>query len=156
MSVLNDYINSNKERYIEELKKFLSYPSISTNPENKKDLLECAEYIKEHLGTMGMENVTIYPTKGHPIVYADWLHAGSDKPTVLVYGHYDVQPVDPLELWTSPPFEAQVRGENIFARGSVDDKGQVFIHFKALEAHFRKNKKLPVNIKLCIEGEEEI
>ncbi len=156
MADLIDFIKGNKDRYISELKHFLSYPSISTNPENKKDVEECAAYIKEHLEKMGMENVTVYPTKGHPVVYADWLHAGADKPTVLIYGHYDVQPVDPLNLWTSPPFEAEIRGENIYARGSADDKGQVFIHFKAIEAHLTQNKSLPVNIKLLIEGEEEI
>jgi acetylornithine deacetylase/succinyl-diaminopimelate desuccinylase-like protein len=156
MADIKDFIKGNKERYIEELKHFLSYPSISTNPENKKDVEECAAYIKEHLEKMGMDNVAVYPTKGHPVVYAEWLHAGADKPTVLIYGHYDVQPVDPLNLWTSPPFEAEIRGENIYARGSADDKGQVFIHFKAIEAHLTQNKSLPVNIKLLIEGEEEI
>ena len=156
MNGITGFIDSNKQRYIDELKKFLSYPSISTNPENKKDVQECAEYIKTHLETIGMENVKVYPTKGHPIVYADWLLAGGNKPTILIYGHYDVQPVDPIELWTSPPFEAEIRGENIYARGSADDKGQVFIHIKALEAHFNQNKSLPVNIKLIIEGEEEI
>jgi len=156
MSKITDFISKNKDRYITELKHFLSFPSISTNPENKKDVLECAEYIKEHLETLGMEHVTIYPTKGHPVVYADWLNAGSDKPTVLIYGHYDVQPVDPLDLWTTPPFEADIRGGNIYARGSADDKGQVFIHLKALEAHLKNNRSLPLNIKLIIEGEEEI
>src|SRR5438552_668166 len=151
MSGLTDFIDLNKDRYINELKKFLSYPSISTNPENKKDVEACAEYCKEHLKSIGMQHVTIYPTKGHPIVYADWLIAGKDKPTILVYGHYDVQPVDPVDLWTTPPFEADIRGENIYARGSADDKGQVFIHFKAIEAHFKNNKSLPVNIKLLIE-----
>jgi acetylornithine deacetylase/succinyl-diaminopimelate desuccinylase-like protein len=151
-----DFIDSNKERYIGELKTFLSYPSISTNPENKNDIEQCALYIKEHLEHIGMHNVKIMPTKGHPVVYADWLNAGKDKPVILIYGHYDVQPVDPLNLWTTPPFEASIRGENIYARGSADDKGQVFIHFKALEAHLSQNKSLPVNIKLLIEGEEEI
>jgi acetylornithine deacetylase/succinyl-diaminopimelate desuccinylase-like protein len=156
MKEIIDFIDTNKERYLDELKTFLAYPSISTNPENKKDVEECAKYIKQHLENIGMENATIYPTKGHPVVYADWLHAGKDKPAILVYGHYDVQPVDPIDLWTSPPFEAEIRGENIYARGSADDKGQVMIHLKALEAHLRNNKSLPVNIKLIIEGEEEI
>src|SRR4030095_15285107 len=156
MDSITEFISSNKQRYIDELKHFLSYPSISTNPENRKDVIECAEYIEEHLKKMGFDNVAIYPTKGHPIVYADWLEAGKDKQTILIYGHYDVQPVDPLDLWTSPPFKADIRGENIFARGSADDKGQVVIHFKALEAHLTQNKILPVNIKLLIEGEEEI
>lgn len=156
MKEVLSFIESNRQRYIDELKKFLSYPSISTNPENRKDVEECAEYIKEHLTNIGMENARLYPTKGHPVVYADWLHAGSHKPTVLIYGHYDVQPVDPLDLWTTPPFEADIRGDQIYARGSADDKGQVLIHVKAIEAHLAKNKSLPVNIKLIIEGEEEI
>lgn len=156
MSNITDFIKSNKDRYLNELKHFLSYPSISTNPENKKDVLECAEYLEQHMESIGMQNAKVYPTKGHPVVYSDWLNAGADKPTVLIYGHYDVQPVDPLELWTSPPFEAEVRGENLYARGSADDKGQVFIHLKAIEAHLSQNKSLPVNIKLLIEGEEEI
>jgi len=151
-----DFIDSNKERYIEELRKFLSFPSISTNPENKKDVEECAQYVKEHLEHIGMQNARTMPTKGHPIVYADWLNAGKDKPTILIYGHYDVQPVDPLNLWTTPPFEADIRNGNIYARGSADDKGQVFIHLKALESHLSQNKSLPVNIKMLIEGEEEI
>jgi acetylornithine deacetylase/succinyl-diaminopimelate desuccinylase-like protein len=156
MAELKDFIKGNTDRYIKELKHFLSYPSISTNPENKKDVLECAEYLKGHMESIGMQNAKVYPTKGHPVVYSEWLYAGKDKPTVLIYGHYDVQPVDPIELWTSPPFEAEIRGENIFARGSADDKGQVFIHLKAIEAHMTQNKSLPVNIKLLIEGEEEI
>ncbi len=156
MSNITDFIKNNNDRYLKELKHFLSYPSISTNPENKKDVLECAEYLKKHMESIGMQNAKVYPTKGHPVVYSDWLNAGADKPTVLIYGHYDVQPVDPLELWTSPPFEAEVRGENLYARGSADDKGQVFIHLKAIEAHLSQNKSLPVNIKLLIEGEEEI
>jgi len=156
MSSITDFIKSNNDRYLKELKHFLSYPSISTNPENKKDVLECAEYLKQHMESIGMQNAKVYPTKGHPVVYSDWLNAGADKPTVLIYGHYDVQPVDPIDLWTSPPFEAEVRGENLYARGSADDKGQVFIHLKAIEAHLNQNKSLPVNIKLLIEGEEEI
>lgn len=156
MADLNDFIAGSKDRYLSELKQFLKFPSISTNPENKKDVLECAEYLKKHMESIGMQNAKVYPTKGHPVVYSDWLNAGADKPTVLIYGHYDVQPVDPVELWTSPPFEADIRGENIYARGSADDKGQVFIHLKAIEAHLSQNKSLPVNIKLLIEGEEEI
>lgn len=150
------YINYNKDKYVEELKEFLAIPSISTNPENKKDVNDCAEYVKKQFESIGLENVKVYPTPGHPIVYGDWLHAGNDKPTLLIYGHYDVQPVDPIELWTNPPFEATVRGDNIFARGSVDDKGQVYIHVKALQAHLVNNKTLPINVKFICEGEEEI
>jgi acetylornithine deacetylase/succinyl-diaminopimelate desuccinylase-like protein len=156
MEEVLDFIDSNKQRYIEELIEFLRFPSISTNPDNKNDLDECAVYIKNHLEKIGMNNARVFPTKGHPVVYADWLQAGKDKPTLLIYGHYDVQPVDPLELWTTPPFEADIRKNNIYGRGSADDKGQVLIHLKAIEAHLSKNKSLPVNIKLLIEGEEEI
>ncbi len=156
MKNIVDFIDSNKEKYLDELKEFLSYPSISNNPENKKDVEQCASYIKEHLQKIGMEHAEVYPTAGHPVVYADWLHAGNDKPTVLIYGHYDVQPVDPIDLWTSPPFKADIRNGKIYARGAADDKGQVMIHFKAIEAHLANNKSLPVNIKLIIEGEEEI
>ncbi len=151
-----NYINKNKNRFIDELKEFLKIPSISTNPENKNDVRNCAHYVEKELKTIGLENVRIYETPGHPIVYGEWLKAGEDKPTVLIYGHYDVQPVDPLNLWTDPPFTPTVCGENIFARGSADDKGQVFIHMKSIQAHLLNNKTLPVNIKFLIEGEEEI
>lgn len=150
------YINENKEKFVEELKEFLKIPSVSTNPENKNDVRECAEYVENELKLIGLENVKIYETPGHPIVYGEWLKAGSDKPTVLIYGHYDVQPVDPVNLWTDPPFSPTIRGENIYARGSADDKGQVFIHMKSIQAHLLNNKSLPVNIKFLVEGEEEI
>jgi acetylornithine deacetylase/succinyl-diaminopimelate desuccinylase-like protein len=154
-NVLN-YIETNRANFVDQLKELLRFPSISTNPENKEDVRKCAEYIKSQLESMGMLHAAVYPTAGHPVVYADWLHAGAGKPTVLIYGHYDVQPVDPLNLWTTPPFQPEIRNGKIFARGAVDDKGQVFIHLKSLEAHFKQNKSLPVNIKLIIEGEEEI
>lgn len=156
MEKIISYINDNKDKYIEELKEFLKIPSISTNSENKNDVRKCAEYVKNELNSIGLENVRIYETPGHPIVYGEWIKAGADKPTVLIYGHYDVQPVDPLNLWTDPPFTPTVRGENIYARGSADDKGQVFIHMKSIQAHMVNNKSLPVNIKFLIEGEEEI
>jgi len=151
-----NYINERKEEYIEELKEFLRIPSISTNPENKKDVRDCAVFVEKQLKEIGLENVKIYETAGHPVVYGDWLNAGKDKTTILIYGHYDVQPVDPIELWTDPPFEPAIRGDNIYARGSADDKGQVFIHMKSIQAHLVNNKSLPVNIKFLIEGEEEI
>ena len=149
------YVEDNKSRYLDELRELLAIPSISTNPENKPDIDRCAEWVAKQMHGIGMENVRVVPTKGHPIVYADWLHA-KGCPTVLLYGHYDVQPVDPLELWTSPPFEATIRGENLYARGSADDKGQVFIHFKGIEAYLRNLGRLPINLKVIIEGEEEI
>ena len=149
------YIEANKGRYLEELRDLLAIPSISTNPENKPDIDRCARWIADHLSAIGMKNTKVYPTKGHPVVYSEWLGAPG-KPTVLMYGHYDVQPVDPLDLWTTPPFEANVRGENLYARGSADDKGQIFIHFKSIEAYLKNTGSLPVNLKLLIEGEEEI
>lgn len=149
------YIELQKDRYLSELKDLLAIPSISTNKENTADLRRCAEWVANHMRTIGLQNVQIMPTGGHPAVYGDWVNAPG-KPTVLLYGHYDVQPPEPLELWTSPPFEATVRGENLYARGSADDKGQVFIHLKSIEAYLKNTGSLPVNLKLLIEGEEEI
>jgi acetylornithine deacetylase/succinyl-diaminopimelate desuccinylase-like protein len=156
MDRIVQFIDSNKNRYIEELKEFLRFPSISTNAENESDVAACAGYIKQQFENIGMHNAKVYPTGGHPVVYAERLDAGKEKPTILIYGHYDVQPVDPIELWTTPPFEPDVRGDNIYARGSADDKGQVLIHLKAIEAHLKLNDKLPVNVKMIVEGEEEI
>jgi acetylornithine deacetylase/succinyl-diaminopimelate desuccinylase-like protein len=156
MDEILKFIESNRNRYLEDLKELLRFPSISTNPENKGDVAACAEYIRQRFENIGMHNAKVYPTGGHPVVYADWLDAGVDKPTILIYGHYDVQPVDPLGLWTTPPFEPEIRGNNIYARGSADDKGQVLIHIEALEAHLKLNRSLPVNIKMIVEGEEEI
>jgi acetylornithine deacetylase/succinyl-diaminopimelate desuccinylase-like protein len=155
MNDILQYIQQNSTRYLNELKSLLAIPSISTNPENKQDIQRCAEWVGGHMTRIGMTNVKIFPTAGHPVVYGDWLGA-PDKPTVLIYGHYDVQPVDPLELWTTPPFDATVRDNNLFARGASDDKGQVFIHLKGIEAFLTKTGRLPVNIKMIVEGEEEI
>lgn len=149
------YLETNKDRYLSELKELLAIPSVSTNKENTGDIQRCAGWLADHMRSIGLQNVQIFPTEGHPLVYADWLNAPG-KPTVLVYGHYDVQPPEPLELWTSPPFEATIRGENLYARGSSDDKGQLFIHLKSIEAYLKNAGALPVNVKLIIEGEEEI
>jgi acetylornithine deacetylase/succinyl-diaminopimelate desuccinylase-like protein len=156
MQPILDYIDLNQERYETELKEFLSIPSISTAPENVADVRRCAEWVRTELTRIGMRNAQIFETAGHPVVYAERLDAGPKSQTVLFYGHYDVQPVDPLNLWDAPPFEPTIRGENIYARGSADDKGQVFLNLKALEAHLTINKSLPVNVKVMIEGEEEI
>jgi acetylornithine deacetylase/succinyl-diaminopimelate desuccinylase-like protein len=156
MEKIIGHINDNINGYVEQLKDFLKIPSVSTNPENRSDVRHCAEYVRDCLNEIGLENVSIYETSLHPIVYGEWLKAGTDRPTVLIYGHYDVQPVDPVELWTAPPFEPAIRGEEIFARGATDDKGQVFMHMKSLEAHMKINASLPVNVKFLIEGEEEI
>jgi acetylornithine deacetylase/succinyl-diaminopimelate desuccinylase-like protein len=156
MSEIIKYIESNKDRYLKELIEFLSIQSISNDEEKKKDVKDAALWLEKELKKSGLENVKIFETAGHPIVYADYLKAGKDKPTVLIYGHYDVQPVDPLELWTDPPFSPVVKDGKIYARGSADDKGQIFMHIKSLEAHLHINKSLPVNIKVAFEGEEEI
>ncbi|MBL7959610.1 dipeptidase [bacterium] len=149
------FINSNKEQYVEELKDFLRIPSISTNPENKADVARCAQYVSDQMNKSGLQNIQIIPTPGHPIVYGEWLGAPG-KPTILYYGHYDVQPVDPVNLWSSGPFEPTIKDGYIYARGSSDDKGQVFLNLKSVEAHMKTNGKLPVNVKFMIEGEEEI
>jgi len=150
-----DFINVNRERYLDELKAFLAIPSISALPQHAGDVKRCADWCADEMRRIGMQNVRLVETPGNPVVYGDWLGA-PDAPTILFYGHYDVQPVDPLNLWESPPFEATVRDGEIYARGSADDKGQVFMHFKAIEAHLKQNGKLPVNMKIILEGEEEV
>ena len=155
MNNVIDFINVNRERYLEELKALLAIPSISALPEHAGDVRRCAEWCGDEMRRVGLQNVQLFETPGNPIVYGDWLGA-EGAPTILFYGHYDVQPVDPLDLWLSPPFEATVRDGEIFARGSADDKGQVFMHLKAIEAHIKQNGRLPVNIKLILEGEEEV
>ncbi|NJJ39673.1 dipeptidase [Paenibacillus apii] len=149
------YFESRRDEQLNELSDWLKIPSISALSEHKKDVLTAAQWLADTLKKAGLEHNEIHPTEGHPVVYADYLHAPG-KPTVLVYGHYDVQPVDPLNLWTTPPFEPNIRDGKLYARGATDDKGQVFMHIKALEAILKEEGTLPVNIKLCIEGEEEI
>jgi len=151
----NAFVETNKDRLLAELKDFLRIPSVSTLPEHVPDIQRAADFVADSLHKAGMENVEVILTSGHPLVYADWLHAPG-KPTVLCYGHYDVQPPDPLDEWISPPFEPTVRDGNIYARGSADDKGQMYSHIKAMEALFAVNGKLPVNVKFLIEGEEEV
>jgi acetylornithine deacetylase/succinyl-diaminopimelate desuccinylase-like protein len=155
MDSVVDFINVNRDRYVEELKQYLAIPSISALPQHAADVRRCAEWTADELKRVGLQNVRLIDTPGNPVVYGDWLGA-PDAPTILFYGHYDVQPVDPVDQWTSPPFEATVRDGEIYARGSADDKGQVFMHIKAVEAHLKKNGRLPLNIKFFIEGEEEV
>ncbi|HUJ21414.1 MAG TPA: dipeptidase [Bryobacteraceae bacterium] len=156
MSTASDaFIETNRDRFLDELKTFLRIPSISTLPEHRDDMHRAAQFVVDGLRSAGLENIEIIPTKQHPLVYADWLHAPG-KPTVLCYGHYDVQPADPLELWKSPPFEPTLRDGSIYARGSADDKGQMYMHVKAVETLRAVNGTLPVNLKFLIEGEEEV
>lgn len=154
MQVWKDYQEKNKERFLDELLQLLKIPSISAKSENKDDMLACAEAVKQRLIDAGVDRAEIYPTEGHPVVYAEKI-IDPAKPTVLVYGHYDVQPADPLELWKSGPFEPVIIDGKIFARGSCDDKGQFYMHVKALEMMNQTNT-LATNIKFCIEGEEEV
>jgi acetylornithine deacetylase/succinyl-diaminopimelate desuccinylase-like protein len=150
------YANSHHSAFVAELKEFLSLPSISALPEYRSHVQRTAQWLADHFTAIGLQHATVNPTGGHPIVTADWLAAGPDKPTVLIYGHYDVQPVDPIELWHSDPFTAEVRDDYLYARGSSDDKGQAFVHVKVLESFLKTAGRLPVNVKLLIEGEEEI
>jgi acetylornithine deacetylase/succinyl-diaminopimelate desuccinylase-like protein len=151
-----EYARANQDRSLEELIEFLSIPSISTQPEHKPDIERAAAWLRDRLLAAGFTKADVMPTAGHPVVYAEWLAAGSDTPTVLVYGHYDVQPPDPLDEWTTPPFEPTVVGDDLFARGASDNKGQLYAHVKAMEALRETAGTLPVNVKCIFEGEEEI
>jgi acetylornithine deacetylase/succinyl-diaminopimelate desuccinylase-like protein len=155
-SPVDEFVTQNEGRFLEELLEFLRIPSISTLPEYRQDVARAAQFTADGLKQAGLENVEVIQTEKHPLVYADWLRAPG-KPTVLCYGHYDVQPPDPLELWETPPFEPSIRGGNIYARGACDDKGQMYMHVKAVETLLRVHDgKLPVNVKFLIEGEEEV
>lgn len=155
LSTLDAYFAENRDNHLAELNEFLRIPSISSLSEHKQDIQTAASWLAAAMKRVNLENISIDETGGHPVVYADWLHAPG-KPTILFYGHYDVQPVDPLNLWETPPFEPTVRDNKLFARGASDDKGQVFMHLKAIEALFALDGALPVNVKFIIEGEEEI
>jgi len=154
MSNVNDFISENKQRFVNELLDLLRIPSVSADPKFKNDVLKTSEEIKKRLLEAGVDFAECSPTKGNPIVYAEKI-IDKKLPTILVYGHYDVQPADPYELWTSPPFEPVIKDEKIYARGACDDKGQVYMHVKAFEA-MNKTGNLPCNVKFMIEGEEEI
>jgi acetylornithine deacetylase/succinyl-diaminopimelate desuccinylase-like protein len=154
-AAIDDYIRQNRLRLFDELIDFIRIPSISTLPEHRGDVERAARFVHDSLQRAGVENIEIIPTAGHPLVYADWLHAPG-KPTVLCYGHYDVQPADPLDLWITPPFEPTERNGNLYARGAVDDKGQMYMHIKAIEALRAVHGTLPLNVKFLIEGEEEV
>ena len=150
------YAQENQAAHLAELIEFLKIPSISTQPERDADVAAAAEWMAAAMRQAGIENVRLIKTPRHPLIYGDWLHAGPDVPTVLIYGHYDVQPPDPLELWHSPPFEPVIQDDYLVARGSSDDKGQAYVHVKAVQAYLQSDGRLPVNVKFIIEGEEEI
>ncbi len=154
-ALMDAFIGNNQDRLLDELSDFLRIPSISTLPEHKSDMIRASEFVAEKLRAIGMQEVRRIETEGHPLVYGEWMGAPG-RPTVLCYGHYDVQPPDPLEEWISPPFEPEVRNQNIYARGAADDKGQMYIHLLAAEALLAVKGTLPVNLKFLIEGEEEV
>ncbi|OGO40534.1 MAG: peptidase M20 [Chloroflexi bacterium RBG_16_57_9] len=149
------YAHTHRDQALRELFQLLEIPSVSAQPDHQPDMQRAAEWLAHHMQQIGLQNIQVFPTAGHPVVYADWLNA-TGRPTILVYGHYDVQPPDPLDEWRSDPFKPDVRGDDLFARGAADDKGQLFIHLKAVEAYLRTSGKLPVNVKFIFEGEEEI
>ncbi|HNS03195.1 MAG TPA: dipeptidase [Anaerolineae bacterium] len=150
------YCHTHRERYLQELFDFLRIPSISTLPEAAPDMQRAAQWLAEAMARIGLDQVAVMPTAGHPLVYGQWLDAGPQAPTLLFYGHYDVQPVDPLDEWLSPPFEPTVRNNQIFCRGASDDKGQVYLVLAAIDSYLRTEGRLPINLKVIIEGEEEI
>src|SRR5690606_16804776 len=154
LSEYRGYFAKHREEHLNQLKEWLTIPSISALSEHRPDIHAAARWLADALTAAGMDKVEVHETEGNPIVYAEHLHAPG-KPTILIYGHYDVQPVDPLELWTTPPFEPEIRDGKLYARGATDDKGQLFLHVKAVEALLREKGELPVNVKFCIEGEEE-
>ncbi|NBJ69111.1 MULTISPECIES: dipeptidase [Clostridia] len=150
------YLQTNRNRLLDNLFSFLKIPSISADSNHRQDIEKAADYIVTYLHDIGFDLAEKQPTNNHPLVYAEYNGAGSQAPTVLLYGHYDVQPADPLELWQSEPFQPEIREGRLFARGASDDKGQVFMHFAVFEAFFKTVGKLPLNVKVCMEGEEEI
>ncbi|HET9088299.1 MAG TPA: M20/M25/M40 family metallo-hydrolase, partial [Acidobacteriaceae bacterium] len=150
------FARDNQPRFLEQLKDLLRIPSVSTLPEHREDVRRAAEVLAAELERIGLEHVALIETEGHPLVYADWLHAPG-KPTCLCYGHYDVQPPDPLEEWITPPFEPTERNGSLYARGAVDDKGQMYIHIKAIESLLQvQGRRLPINVRVILEGEEEV
>lgn len=151
-----DYANSHAEEHLNQLIELVSIPSISTLREHKPDIRRAAEWVGDQMVDIGLDEVRIYVTKGHPVVFGQWNKAGPDAPTVLVYGHYDVQPADPLDEWRTDPFAPAIQDGNLYARGASDDKGQFFTHLKSVQAYLETGGELPVNIKFMIEGEEEI
>lgn len=152
---LEAFYKKNEAQVLDQFFQFLSFPSVSAQPEHKADLLACKDWLARYCTSIGLK-VEEWPTSGHPTLFAYNLEAGPSKPTILLYGHYDVQPVDPLELWESPPFEPQIRNGEVYARGACDDKGQCFYALKAIEAFLQRDGKLPLNVKFVIEGEEEV
>ena len=155
MTAYQSYLDAHDGRFLAELLDFLRIPSISALPERAGDVARAGDWVAQRLTAAGVENVEVLATGGHPVVYGDWLHAPG-KPTIMIYGHFDVQPVDPVDLWTHPPFEPTVVGDRVYARGASDDKGNMLAPILAVEALLRAEGAAPVNLKFCFEGQEEI
>lgn len=153
---LGGYFAANRERHLAEFAQFLELASVSADPQYAREVLACADWVAHELERIGLENVRLIPTPGNPIAYGDWLHAGPGAPTALLYGHYDVQPPEPFELWTSPPFEPTLRDGRIYARGSTDNKGPIFTNLKAIEGLLATAGTIPCNVRVIVEGEEEV
>ncbi|MCA9984615.1 MAG: dipeptidase [Anaerolineales bacterium] len=151
-----EYLQLHQERFIDELIEFVSIPSVSALPQHASDVRQAGEWVRERMSAAGIENAAVMETGGHPVVYGDWLHAGPDQPTILIYGHFDVQPADPFELWTDAPFKPVIRDGRMYARGASDDKGGMMTPILAVEALLATNGKLPINVKFLFEGQEEI
>lgn len=152
----SEYLDRHQPRFVEELCDFIRIPSVSAKPENSEDVRAAGQWVVQRLSAAGIENAEMFETAGHPVVCADWLHAGPDKPTILIYGHFDVQPAEPFDLWTTPPFTPTIRGDRIYGRGATDDKGAMLIPILAAEAMLAETGKLPVNVRFFFEGQEEI
>src|SRR6266446_522715 len=150
------YNQSKRARFLSELKEFIRFPTVSAQPRHAEDLTKCVTWLADHLKRVGLEHAEVIPTHRHAIVYADWRRAPPGTPTVLIYGHYDVQPAEPLAEWRSPPFDPVVRGDDVYGRGASDNKGQMFVHVKAIESFLKTAGALPVNLICLFEGEEEI
>ena len=155
MEAVLDYLKNNRERYVRELCDYVRFPSVSAQPQHRADLVKCAEWVVDHCRSIGLE-ATLHPTAGHPVVVAKTPRTGKKKPHFMVYGHYDVQPPEPLDLWKSAPFEPRIEGTSLFARGSSDNKGQNLAHLKAVEAYLKTGTELPCDLTFVIEGEEEV
>src|SRR5689334_23255914 len=155
MDALTSYLESNRDRFVEDLKAALRIPSVSAQDQHRPDMQRCARHIADHLQSLGMTRAEVVPTAGHPLVYAEWLGAPG-KPTALLYGHYDVQPPEPLEGWASPPFEPTLRDGKLYARGAADNKGNLMLRIQAIESWLATEGALPIRISFLIEGEEEI
>src|SRR5258708_30338801 len=150
------FVDQNRARVVDERAAWVRIPSIWGDPAHSGDVRKSAEHLGAHLRALGADRVEVWPTAGHPAVFAEWLHGAADSPALLVYGHHDVQPVDPLDAWVSPPFEPAVRSNRLWGRGVVHYKGQVDIHVNAIETFLRTVGRLPIRLKLIVEGEEEI